>query len=88
MCCDALHTGWGKVDDMVIPIPSPQQMVSITSVLILIMMASKFLHTMARCVLIIHTLAMDWRNIISMLIICSIFYYIMLYGGALLVHYY
>ena len=71
MCCDALHTGWGKVDDMVIPIPSPQQMVSI--IIVLIMMASQFLHTMARCALIVHTLAIDWRNIISMLIIAKYF---------------
>ena len=28
MCCDALQTGWGKVDDMVIPVPNPQQLVS------------------------------------------------------------
>ena len=73
MCCDALHTGWGKVDDMVIPVPSPQQMVSITIVPIFIVMASQFLHTMARCALIVHTLAMDWRNIISMLIIAQYF---------------
>jgi len=52
VCCDALQTGWGKVDDMVIPIPNPQQLVCS------VITCSHILHTMARCVLItVHTLA-------------------------------
>lgn len=30
VCCDAIQTGWGKVDDMVIPVPNPQQLISVS----------------------------------------------------------
>ena len=53
VCCDALQTGWGKVDDMVIPVPNPQQLVSNYFTKIVIVMSGQILHTMARCVLLI-----------------------------------
>ena len=66
MCCDALQTGWGKVDDMVIPVPNPQQLVStyIYFTKIFIVMAGPPYDGQV-CVLTIHALAMAWRDIIQ-----------------------